>query len=138
MGLFQSGPTFDIEITVPSALEHQLIAKGIVVPPPVKGQALIDTGATFSAVDESIMETLGIPPVGMIQSGTAGGKYTLNQYPAKLTFINIGELSLSFEPMRATGANLTGQPYIALIGRDVLTGIILVYNGSLGVVNIGY
>ncbi len=84
------------------------------------------------------MEGLGIPPVGMIQAGTADGKQTLNQYPARLSFINIGELSLSFEPIRATGADLSGQPYIALIGRDVLTGVILVYNGSLGVVNIGY
>src|SRR5271170_3049260 len=111
--LQQLGPVFDAEIAVPSALQEMLTAAGRPVPPPVKGRALIDTGATFSAVDDRIMVQLGIPPVGLVQMGTAGGRQTANQYPARFTLL-VGAGSISFESPRATGVNITGQPYIAL------------------------
>jgi hypothetical protein len=134
-GLQQLGPVFEAEIAVPAALQEMLTAAGRPIPAPVKGRALIDTGATFSAVDDRIMTQLGIPPVGLVQLGTAGGRQMANQYPAKFTLI-VGGGSISFESPRATGVNISGQPYIALVGRDVLANVVMIYNGGMGFITI--
>ena|ERR1700733_4083619 len=133
--LQQLGPVFEAEIAIPFALQQTLIASNKPVNPPVRGRALIDTGATLSAVDDSVMTKLGVPPVGLIQLGTAGGQQMANLYPAKFTLFVAGG-SFSFESPRATGVQMTGQPYIALIGRDVLANVTLIYNGGLGVITI--
>ncbi len=79
------------------------------------------------------MTKLGIPPVGLIQLGTAGGQHLGNLYPAKFTLFVAGG-SFSFESPRATGAKIMGQPYIALIGLDVLANVVMIYNGGMGVI----
>lgn len=135
--LQQIGPVFEAEIAIPSALEQILTQKQQAIPAPIKGHALIDTGATFSAVDESAMLRLGVPPVGLIQTGTADGQHLANSYPAKFTLL-IASGSISFESPRATGVNLKAQPYVALIGRDVLANGILIYNGGMGIVTLAF
>ena len=107
LALQQIGSVFDEEISVPTALQEALIAKGLTVPPPERGRALIDTGATFSAVENTIMTRLGVPPVGITSVGTAGGRHMANQYPAKFT-LTLGNGSISFEIPRATGAEYDG------------------------------
>lgn len=103
--LQQNGPVFDIEIAVPSALEQFLTQNHQPVPTPVRGQALVDTGATFSAVEDSVITGLGVKPVGLIQTGTAGGPQVQNVYPARFIFTGLG---IVFETGRATGVNLGG------------------------------
>lgn len=134
--LQQNGPTFDIEITVPSALEQFLTQNGQPVPPPARGQALIDTGATMSAVDDAVIRSLGVSPIGLITAGTAGGPQSQNQYPARFVFAGL-PFQIVFESPRATGVNLAGTGLIALIGRDVLSQVIFIYNGPLGTVTLG-
>jgi hypothetical protein len=136
--LQQVWPSFDIEIPVPSALQEILTQNRQIVPPPARGRALIDTGATLSAVDEAVMIGLGVPVVGQIRSGTVGGQHTMNQYPARFTFNNIGGISLSFESTRATGVRLAGQGFVALVGRDVLANMVLIYNGPMGTVTLTF
>lgn len=126
------------ELCVTAAMEQILKQNGQAIPQPVKGQALIDTGATFSAVDEAVIMGLGVPPVGRIHSGTAGGQVKMNQYPTRFTFNNLGGVSLAFEATRATGVKLTGQGFIALIGRDVLANMLFLYNGVMGTVTLGF
>lgn len=135
LALQQIGSVFDEEISVPTALQEALIAKGLTVPPPERGRALIDTGATFSAVENTIMTRLGVPPVGITSVGTAGGRHMANQYPAKFT-LTLGNGSISFEIPRATGVNMTDQPYIALIGRNLLANVVMIYNGGLGIITL--
>jgi predicted aspartyl protease len=102
------------------------------IPEPISGQALVDTGATFSAIDEGIADKLGVKPIGLAPSGTAGGEVMLNIYAAR--FILPLNIQVGFS--RATGVRLAGQQYIALIGRDVLSQMILVYNGPAGLISL--
>jgi len=131
--LQQNGPLFDIEIAVPSALEQFLIQRGQPIPQPIKGQALVDTGATFSAVEDNVIKRLGVNPVGRMQTGTAGGPQVQNVYPARFIFAGLG---IVFETGRATGVNLTGTGVVALIGRDVLSNTVFIYNGPMGTVTL--
>lgn len=127
--LQQTGPIIDVQVAVPTALEQLLRQSSKPVPPPVKGRALIDTGATISSVDDATIRGLGVSPVGLINTGTAGGPQQQNMYPARF----ILQAGWTFEFSRVTGSNLTGTGLVALIGRDVLSRTILVYNGPLGV-----
>jgi predicted aspartyl protease len=103
----------------------------------VPGFALIDTGASVSAVDDSVVRQRGAQPVGIAQVGTAGGQHPQAVYPARLVFPGTNIPSVEFGQL--LGANLAGQmvaghqgPLIVLLGRDILQQFVLFYNGSTG------
>ncbi|GAC1466551.1 MAG: hypothetical protein NVS2B14_17770 [Chamaesiphon sp.] len=131
--LVQIGPVLAVEVSVPSALAQFLASQGVYIPPPVTGLALIDTGATKSCVDDTSISRLGISPVGVATTGTAGGLVQQNVYPVRLRFPGL-EGNVEFEFSTAIGVNLQGQTQnlIALLGRDVLSVCMLVYNGPGG------
>ena len=76
---------------------------------------------------------LGVSPIGLTMSGTAGGPQQQYLYPARFVFPG---LAMTFEFSRTVGVNLSGSGYIALIGRDVLGVMHMVYNGPLGVITL--
>ncbi len=73
--LAQLGPLSQIELQVAEADRRALDAIGEPIPAPVKGRALIDTGASISAVRTEIAERLGLHMVGDVplvgQSGVS-------------------------------------------------------------------
>ena len=134
--LFQQiGPAIAVQIEVPQALAKQLAAQGQTVPQPVTGLALIDTGATISAVDQSAIAHLGVSTVGLAGIGTAGGPQQLNLYPIRIVLTPLG-LGIDFSSV--TGAPLGGTGFIALLGRDVLARMILIYDGPNGEYTLSY
>ena len=126
-GLLQAaGPMVGVQIEIPQALSQQLAGAGKPVPQPVTGMALIDTGATMSAVDASVVAALGVNPVGVVPVGTAGGPAAQPVYPIRLQLQGVG-LVLDFS--RVTGAPLKSMNLVALLGRDVLARMVLIYDG---------
>ena len=129
--LAEHGPRLQVEISLHPTLVQHLQTQGQAVPAPVIGAALIDTGATISAVDTTlVVQPLQIQPIGSVQVGTAGGPQTQHQYPASFGFPGTRLPGINFNFV--IGCNLTGQGIIALIGRDVLRHFVMVYNGVLG------
>lgn len=100
-----------------------------------EGLALVDTGASSSAVDDSVIRGLGVAPVGVTYAGTAGGARPFNQFPATLGFQQLG-LTLVFD--RVVGCHIASQGIIALIGRDVLSRMLFVYDGPVGHTSLGH
>ncbi len=127
------GAWVELEVAIPTGLENYLRQQSLPIPKPTAGRALIDTGATFSAIDDTIMRALGVNPINVVQGGTANGPALQYIYPARFIFTGLG---WTFEFTRATGVNLTGTGYIALVGRDVLALMSMVYNGPLGIVTL--
>jgi hypothetical protein len=131
-----AGPIIRVQIEVASVLAQALQAANQPIPTPVLGIALIDTGASITSFDASIVSKLGINPNGVALVGTAGGSQQQSTYQAKFTFP--GTPIPGFEHPRVLGCNLAGQtvlnrqPIIALIGRDILSKCVLVYNGPAG------
>lgn len=105
-------------------------------PKSVMVNALLDTGATKTSIDSKIAKALGLNPIGFIQIGTAGGKRTSAIYVADVAFPNtgfaprktmpVGSCDLSFDP--EVGLSST-QNIGALIGRDLLSCWVVVWNG---------
>ena len=125
------GPILPVEIGVPSALSKLLASQNKTIPAPMPGFALIDTGATRSCVDVNIISHLEIKPIGIVPLETPAGPSQHNLFPAKFNFPAI---KFEFEFSSVVGVSLGqksigGKQIIALIGRDVLSRCLLVYNG---------
>jgi hypothetical protein len=136
-----SGPIISVEISIPAALKQHLSEKGLPIPPPQSGFALIDTGAFATAVDQSIFDALGVSPIDKIKTSTPHGDAESPVYPASVTFPG---LELKEMPMeRVVGCNLKwqtleGKEIIMLLGRDLLQYFLLVYNGKSADVFVAY
>lgn len=142
-GLRVAGPVLAVQIEIPSVLAAQLQQAGQVPPSPVTGIALIDTGASVSAVDEAALRQLTVQPTGIVTVGTAGGQQQQAVYPARFVFPGSG--LPSFELSEVLGADLTGQTIpgptpgslVALFGRDILSRFVFIYNGLTGTFTLG-
>src|SRR5437867_1127525 len=95
-GLQAAGPLLPITVAFHPILAHQLGGQGAAPPAPVGGVGLIDTGASVSAVDAAVVRQLGIPPIGTINVGTAGGVQQQAQYPASFSFPGTGLPTINF------------------------------------------
>ena len=139
--LTASGPLVSVEISIPAALKTYLSEKGLAIPPPQSGFALIDTGAFATAVDQSVFDALGIAPIDKIKTSTPHGAAESPVYPATVTFPGLG---LSEMPMeRVIGCNLKwqsaeGKEILMLLGRDLLQHFLLVYNGKSADIFLAY
>ena len=127
------GPVIDIWASVSVQRFTALTAAGASLPEPRHLRGLLDTGATETCVDSSVVQQLGLAPTGMTQihTPTTGGcPHNRPQYDISL-WIAAGEQSAHNVkhtiPVIATELSVLGID--ALIGRDVLDGWVLFYNG---------
>lgn len=122
--LISRGPCIPIEISLPDALVDQLNQQGQPVPSNIEGDALVDTGASCSAIDHSVCQQLNLQPIGITTIGHAGGEMQTNQYPVRFIFPN---LTVEFGPV--IEVELAPYNIKAIIGRDLLSQFMLIYNG---------
>jgi hypothetical protein len=63
--LERDGPIVEVHIGVGSAVEDALRKARAPVPPPVRAMAMIDTGASGTAIQQGLIASLGLNPVGV-------------------------------------------------------------------------
>jgi hypothetical protein len=124
------GPKVEIEIAVPAVLAEFLERSGLPVPPPQRGFALIDTGASITAVDEGVVASLGIQPIGQMKLSTPSQSMPAWLYAVQLTCSGVAMPVL--ELLDVVGCTLQPQGFIALLGRNFLRKGVLVYDGPTG------
>ncbi len=124
------GPVVQVTVGVADVVAHQLAAAGQNVPQPIAGQALIDTGASVTCIDDQIAQQLQLPVIDVAQMTSAShAAIPVNIYPAVIEFVGFG---MRLNIGRAMGANLAPQGIVALLGRDLLQVCTLHYNGPTG------
>ncbi len=139
--LAETGPIVPVEIKIPEALEALLVSEGKPLPSPAIGYALIDTGASGSAVHEGILTRLGIQPIDQIPTSTPHGDGVSFVYAVRVTF---PAMTIENYPMaRVMGCNLkwttaSGEDIIMLLGRDLLRHFLLIYNGVFSDVTLSF
>ena len=131
-GLQTMGPTLNTVVTPTSQHLESLEREGREVPLPISGLAIIDTGATFTAVDESICRRLGIKPTGAIRTAHAGGSEIRACYPIRVAFPDIFFPPTTLPQAMSVDLQFGKTPYMVLFGRDLLAKIKFVYNGPAG------
>jgi predicted aspartyl protease len=136
-----AGPVLQVEISVEATLAEYLTAHNQPVPQPIGGWALIDTGATRTAIDQSVVKHLNLSPIDQVVLSTAHGQREAGVYACRMKLVStaLPEITAS----RATEVDLAGQSVadktiIALIGRDLLSNCVFVYNGTNGHFSISF
>jgi hypothetical protein len=148
--LTPAGPLISVAIFVSVQRHTVLQANKAPIPKPVIGIGLIDTGASGTAVDNTVVQALGLVPTGSVQIHTpsTGSKpHACNSYDVSLWFMSQPPTSTQpsaqpasqsqpFHPIHITlpvfEANLSPQKLHALIGRDVLGRCQFDYDGKNG------
>lgn len=123
------GPILPVQIGIPSTLAAQMTAQGQIPPPPEEIQALVDTGASITAINVATAQRLGLPVTGSIQIGGATG---VAEQPMYAALFRIPDPFVEWDPMTVAGANLSGTPFEILVGRNVLCSMTLSYDGKSG------
>lgn len=108
-----------------------LTQAGLAVPAPVPVEALIDTGAQRTFIDDLVAQNMGITPVGSgTLSSASHAAVPSSIYAVAIEFAGTG-IRLDF--LQVMGANLGAHGLGMLIGRDLLRYGMLVYNGQTGI-----
>lgn|SRR5574337_2095263 len=131
-------PILNAVVGVSEARRAALEAAGQPVPGGIPIRALLDTGASASCLDPSVLGQLGLTtPTGstLVHTPTTGST------PVSADVFDIGLLIPGAEPSHVplvlptvpvTRHDFSAQGFLALIGRDILCQCVLVYNGSMG------
>jgi hypothetical protein len=139
--LEDSGPIVPVTIGIPIALEEFCVEKGLQIPPAVSGYALVDTGASASAVHEQLLLDMGVLPIDSIPTQTPHGAGRSFVYPAKVAFPAMNVENYRMDRLIGSSLNWTttdGKQVIMLLGRDILKFMLLVYNGISSDVHLSF
>ena len=102
------------------------------VPLVVPVKALIDTGAIASAIRPQLVEIWGIQPTGIADVCTATSlRFPCPEFPVRL-IIPVSEPEPEYVNLDITviGAPLPDPDIDCLIGRDILSNCVFIYNGK--------
>jgi len=129
-----NGPCLNVLLSVSAARLTALQKHGMDAPTPISIRGLVDTGASCTSVDSSVIQTLGISPSGEAQVSTPStkdGPVPMMQYDVGLQiYANKIQHPLIVRNLPVIEAPLAKQGIHALIGRDVLSNCVLNYNGA--------
>ena len=126
----QHGPLLQVAIGISQDVSEQLLNQGLSLPEQISGNALIDTGASTSCIDDEIAVKMGLPIIDVVNMMSASHpSVAQNVYPIQM---HLAGSNITIEIPHAVGANLASQGLIALIGRDFLQHCTFHYNGVSG------
>lgn len=123
--LRESGPTCHVVIKPSEPVIEKLRSENKKIPR-VTVSALIDTGASTTAVSHGVVKKLKLVPRGTVQVYTSHKKpETRNEFDISLSF----DARTCLTIVKVLDATLQNSSIDCLIGRDVLDHGILTYNG---------
>ncbi len=143
--LVAMGPRINVDILPPSVVEKWARAHNVPITTASRVPALIDTGASATGVDEEILKNLGCPPIGVANLSTPSGTTTTGIYMVRLVIPSRDDPEfppniplIVIDNVRVIAVKLSNQPYKVLLGRDVLSNMVLVYNGPHALITLAY
>jgi len=132
----------DAYIGVSQGRRAALLAASEPVPDPQSARALLDTGASCTCVDPSVLARLGIPSTGttLVNSPTTGtSPQTVNVYDVSIWIPGaipppffLGTVAVAESQL------LQSQGFHILLGRDILAYCMVHYSGPLNLVTVSY
>lgn len=128
-----SGALLDVHVGLSDLRRRALQRQGLAVPPLVRTSLLVDTGASMTLLDETMMRGLQLAPTGFTSfhsSSTGGVAERCNVYDVGLVLGGIATPdSFPIDPLPVMATSFINQPFEGLLGRDVLTRLQMAWNG---------
>lgn len=140
--IVHDGPIVQIGIRISAPRGLALAKAKLPIPPAVITTGLIDTGASITCIDKSVIAKLGLVPTGSCpiysaSSGTAPQRCDL--YDVSLTiFMDASQVQIASLTIPVAEIDLSQAAFDALIGRDVLQKALMVYNGAAATVSLTF
>jgi len=129
--LSSEGPRMPISIEVTELLREMLIEQKAEIPKVISGIALIDTGATSTAIDNDCAKALNLPIIATQTISTpSDARHEAMVYSQGL--IRLTGTPIKFSASRLVGVSLKNQGIQILFGRDFLRHGLLIYHGLKG------
>lgn len=129
-----AGPIIDAFVGVSKARSEALKAAGQTIPNGVQIRGLLDTGASATAIDPSVLSSLGLTPTGstLVNTPTTGATpQPVDLYDVSFIIPAPSGAPLFSQTLPVIASELfAAQGIHALIGRDILSQCVLIYNGS--------
>lgn len=127
--LIHRGPLVEVLVAVSVEEEDRRSGQGRVAPAPVPIVALIDTGASVSAIPESVVRSLGLDQRSvMVVEGYDGVARRHPVYDVRFVSTQ-GSVAMKVRPIAIEDP---GRPIESIIGRDALAQCLLRYDGFHG------
>lgn len=128
------GPVVELQVAVSTALQATLRKNSQPVPTPIPLTAMIDTGASHSAIQQGLPTQLGLRPINIASVQTPSSTNVLSRvFLVQLLMPNglTRDVPILEMPLR-------GQHIQCLIGRDVLAHATFVYLGRDNLFHLSY
>jgi hypothetical protein len=129
-------------VGVSAPRQAALLAQGIAVPPIIHVNAMVDTGATCTCIDPTILGRLGLSPTGSVPvhtPSTKGAPQLCDQYDVSLRLSATDpNNALVRTVLPVIASDLLIQGFEVLLGRDILSRCLLMYDGLNGLFSFAY
>jgi hypothetical protein len=124
-------PVIDLVVAVPDALAESRKAAGVPVPLPVIVPTLLDTGAQESMVSQDIADQLGLKVLGARVIFGVGGTISVsgNVRIVQVLFPGVPPVLLAHSAPVIAVPDLNHLGARMILGRDLLSRCVLIYNG---------
>jgi aspartyl protease len=137
------GPLVNALVQVSEGRRAALETRKLAIPESRVIRALVDTGASFTAIEPSVLQLLELTPTGtmdIIAPSTGQNVHTTETYDVDFViYAGVGDPPLSMPNLRVAACALfLKQGIHALIGRDVLKRCILIYNGEHNIFSLAF
>jgi len=127
--LRDEGAIIQVTIQQPVSVAARLKGEGRQVPDPFRALAMVDTGASITAIERTVAERLGLLQTGVAPVAGVTGVAEQPVYAASLGFLSP---SFTLDPWSMIGSPIGRQGFHVLLGRDVLQRLRLIYDGASG------
>jgi predicted aspartyl protease len=135
------GPILDLFVGVSFPRSEALRKAGRSVPNSVRIKGLIDTGASCTCIDPTILSGLGLVPTGTTQvhtPSTSGAvPHIAKQFDVSLVLPH-SVANRTFIAVPVIESQLLHQGIHALIGRDILSFCLMTYDGQAQTFCLGF
>jgi predicted aspartyl protease len=125
-------PLIDVAVGLSAPRAAALGRAQQLVSPPVQARALIDTGASSTCIDPQLLRALELAPVGQvrIQTPSTGTSLHLCElYDVSLS-VSYPGIHIALPTLSVVAASIATQGIQCLIGRDILSRWLLIYDGG--------
>lgn len=125
------GPIINMVVATSEPRSRALRHAGLPIPEQLTIPAMLDTGASTTCISMVVVQALGLSPTGSALTHTPSTGLTpasVDMYDVAIAITN-PEVRVISMTLPVLGIDLSQQPIEALIGRDVLSKCLLVYDG---------
>ena len=130
--LLKNGLLVDVDVGPSAAYRAAMWRQGKTVPPAVSATFLVDTGCDSTTVSEQLMRTLSL--VRIAQTRVVTGTTDSAGHPADVFAVELTLFPHLAQPRSWSAWQVVALPFVnqgteGLLGRDVLSHLVLTYDG---------